>query len=201
MAGGTEKTPGSSGQASGAVDAGERVLHAAADLFAEWGYAGATTRAIAERAGVNEVTLFRRFGSKAGILRALGERVAHSTVRTVIAESADPQDARGTLLALARAEVRSAVRNGGLMLRLAFEARSVPEVADVLGTGLTGNLETLIDYLASRQRAGDLREDIPPAVLAEMFFALTSSLVMGRILTGAVQVPDTASKNAWSRHW
>ena len=30
-----------------------------------------TTSAIAEEAGVNEVTLFRRFESKAGILRAL----------------------------------------------------------------------------------------------------------------------------------
>ncbi|HGY10053.1 MAG TPA: TetR/AcrR family transcriptional regulator, partial [Oceanithermus profundus] len=46
----------------------ERLLEAALELLAERGYRGATTRAIAERAGVAEVTLFRRFGSKARLL-------------------------------------------------------------------------------------------------------------------------------------
>lgn len=41
-----------------------RILQAAIDLVGEYGYKGTTTRMIAERAGVNEVTLFRKFGSK-----------------------------------------------------------------------------------------------------------------------------------------
>lgn len=35
---------------------------------------GATTRRIAERAGVNEVTMFRRFGIKSALIRAAIER-------------------------------------------------------------------------------------------------------------------------------
>ena len=46
------------------------LLTAALQVLAERGLKGATTRAIAERAGVNEVTLFRRHGSKAALLRA-----------------------------------------------------------------------------------------------------------------------------------
>ena len=42
----------------------EQILAAAARLYAEHGFRGTTTRAIAEAAGVNEVTLFRIFGSK-----------------------------------------------------------------------------------------------------------------------------------------
>jgi AcrR family transcriptional regulator len=40
------------------------MLEAALDLFSAHGYAGVCTKAIAQAAGVNEVTLFRSFGSK-----------------------------------------------------------------------------------------------------------------------------------------
>ncbi len=42
----------------------DQLLEAAARIYAEVGYRGATTRRIAEAAGVNEITLFRQFGSK-----------------------------------------------------------------------------------------------------------------------------------------
>ena len=48
-----------------------RILAAAARVYAQYGFRGATTRLIANEAGVNEVTLFRTFGSKA----ELGRRV------------------------------------------------------------------------------------------------------------------------------
>lgn len=44
-----------------------RLIEAARDVFAERGYAGASTREIATRAEVTEVLLFRHFGSKAGL--------------------------------------------------------------------------------------------------------------------------------------
>lgn len=44
-----------------------RLLEAAQAVFAELGYAGATTKEIAARAQVGEVLLFRHFGSKAGL--------------------------------------------------------------------------------------------------------------------------------------
>lgn len=52
----------------------DKIIRAAIELVDEKGYKGATTRAIAERAGVNEVTLFRHFGSKQGILDAAIEK-------------------------------------------------------------------------------------------------------------------------------
>lgn len=46
----------------------ENVLAAAARIYAEHGFRGATTRRIARAAGVNEVTLFRLFGSKEALI-------------------------------------------------------------------------------------------------------------------------------------
>lgn len=48
----------------------ERILDAARSLAADRGFAGTTTKAIAQRAGVNEVTLFRLFGGKEALLEA-----------------------------------------------------------------------------------------------------------------------------------
>jgi AcrR family transcriptional regulator len=49
----------------------ERILEAAARVYAKHGFRGATTRLIANEAGVNEVTLFRTFGSKSALLEAV----------------------------------------------------------------------------------------------------------------------------------
>jgi len=47
------------------------LLNAAARVFARDGLAGATTRAISREAGVNEVTLFRQFGTKEHLIEAV----------------------------------------------------------------------------------------------------------------------------------
>ena len=47
----------------------EQLLVAAARVYGEVGYHGATTRRISVEAGVNEITLFRHFGSKDALLR------------------------------------------------------------------------------------------------------------------------------------
>lgn len=172
---------------SAANDTAERILAAAAELFAERGYTATTTRAIADRAGVNEVTLFRRFENKAGVLRALGESFKERMAGFVAPRLPDPSDVRGTLHTLAQLEIEGAIRDGGVAMRLALDARSVPEVADMLGEGPQANQRGLADYLASRQAAGDLRSDVEPAVMAEAFFALTSSLVMARQVLGSAE--------------
>jgi len=81
-------------------------------------------------------------------------------------------------------EVRHARQAGAAAMRLAFDATSEPEVMEVMGAGPDSNLEGLADYLAARQEAGDLRADLDPRVMAEAFFALTSTFIMSRLLLG-----------------
>jgi AcrR family transcriptional regulator len=57
------------------MDTRTELLKAAAAVFAQHGSRGSTTRRIADAAGVNEVTLFRYFGSKDALLQ---EAIAHT---------------------------------------------------------------------------------------------------------------------------
>ncbi|CAM5359336.1 TetR family transcriptional regulator OS=Lysinibacillus sphaericus OX=1421 GN=LS41612_14115 PE=4 SV=1 [Lysinibacillus sphaericus] len=47
----------------------QRIMDAALQLISEKGYTAATTKAIADLAQVNEVTIFRHFGNKEGLLK------------------------------------------------------------------------------------------------------------------------------------
>lgn len=58
----------------------ERIVEAALKLISEKGYRAATTKAIAELAQVNEVTIFRHFGNKRGILQAIIEKFSYGPV-------------------------------------------------------------------------------------------------------------------------
>jgi len=68
-----------------------RILAAAARVYAQYGFRGATTRLIATDAGVNEVTLFRTFGSKAQLLHAmLQSQVDSRSVPMLPSDIGDP---------------------------------------------------------------------------------------------------------------
>lgn len=53
-----------------------RILQAAARVYTQHGWRGATTRRIADEADVNEVTLFRHFGSKDALLEQMMRELA-----------------------------------------------------------------------------------------------------------------------------
>lgn len=56
-------------------DVRSRILSAAEEVFAERGYAGATTREIAERAGIGKRMLFYYFPTKDAVYRSVLERI------------------------------------------------------------------------------------------------------------------------------
>lgn len=160
-----------------------KILTAAAELFGERGYKGTTTRALAERAGVNEVTIFRYFGNKQGVLKALGASWASNFAGLAVDELSGTSDTASMLVRLAQIETAWARQSGAVAMRLALDRKTSPEVAEAMGEGgPEDNFLGLVAYLAKQQDAGDLRADLDPRVMAEVFFALTSSLAMSRQL-------------------
>src|SRR3954466_11940641 len=70
----------------------DRILEAAKRVYAKHGFRGATTRLIAIEADVNEVTLFRTFGSKAALFDSLMQsHVAQSPLPVLPDEPSNPE--------------------------------------------------------------------------------------------------------------
>jgi AcrR family transcriptional regulator len=81
----------------------DQLLAAAARVYAEAGYRGATTRRIAQEAGVNEITLFRHFGSKQSLLHEAVARAGGLRTDTLLPE--DPVDPAAELLRWATSHI------------------------------------------------------------------------------------------------
>lgn len=65
----------------------ENIMREAIKLFAEQGYYQTTTKQIAEKAGVNELTIFRHFGSKSNLFQVTTEHyVIDSHVDEILAD-------------------------------------------------------------------------------------------------------------------
>jgi AcrR family transcriptional regulator len=126
----------------------EQLLAATVRVVSEQGWQGATTRRIAEAAGVNEVTLFRHFGSKDVLIREAlcwnAERIPMPTLPE------EPGDARSELTAWARqhyehlVEVRAQIRRTiGEFERHPDAAAWPRRVPNRLGAQLESYLERL----------------------------------------------------------
>ena len=87
---------------SGVEDTRARILAAAREVFERNGTRGTTTREVAERAGVNEATLFRHFGSKRALLDAMREAAAGVEEFRAVLSSLPGRDVRADLRTIAR---------------------------------------------------------------------------------------------------
>lgn len=105
----------------------QQLLEAAIRVYSEAGFRGATTRRIAEEAGVNEVTLFRIFGSKSALI---AEAVrAHAESRAVAPLPEAPVDPQHELTAWAQADHRFLLSYGGMIRTAMAEMHERPECA------------------------------------------------------------------------
>jgi AcrR family transcriptional regulator len=76
---------------AGAVDGTtERILAATIQVYAEAGFRGTTTRRIAQEAGVNEITIFRQFGTKEALVKAALSRTHQEENPVNLGEPVDP---------------------------------------------------------------------------------------------------------------
>lgn len=104
----------------------ERILRAATELYAETGFRGTTTRQIAQRAGVNEVTVFRHFGSKTALLHEAIRCACARPVPNLLPEV--PERPREELLHWARATWDALWQRRGVIRTAMGESEEHPEL-------------------------------------------------------------------------
>jgi AcrR family transcriptional regulator len=189
-----------------AAEVRDRLLRAAADVFAEYGYEGTRVAEIAKAAGVSNAALYVHFGSKAELLvealRQRGPRLLSDVLH------ADPDRPIGEALIAAgrRLPARPDSRRS-LIVEALVAARRDPDVARLMRAHLGEREAWLADLVRAGQLAGELDEALAPDAVAHfcLLLAMGSALVPNdlhgidpeqwdqllRRLVGALSTPPT----------
>jgi AcrR family transcriptional regulator len=146
-----------------------RILAAAARVYAQYGFRGATTRLIANEAGVNEVTLFRTFGSKAELLQAMLQSQVSATAAPIIAEDVgDPQRSLTDWCALMLQYLRG---HSHLVRKTIAEAEERPDAACAACEGPNTASASLSTYVERLRDAGIAAPDADVQTAVSMFMS------------------------------
>jgi len=158
-------------------DTKAQIIEAAEQQFFDLGYKRATTRKIAQAAGVTEVTLFRHFINKQNLFMAVIDQNAMQPDSEEILNLSIEGDYRQDMLRLGRFMMRiMQERRDGMQLMLC-EAAHFPELQDVIGKAPLQLRNMIANYLQKRIDAGDI-VDRNPQVMAQGFLGFFFSYTM-----------------------
>ncbi|MEQ1693954.1 MAG: helix-turn-helix domain-containing protein [Gemmatimonas sp.] len=129
-----------------------RILHAAARVYAQHGWRGATTRRIADEAGVNEVTIFRQFGSKDALLEIAMRECARLEQDAVLPH--EPMHPERELYEWVHAHHASLASMRDIVRQMMSEAAERPETAMCAAEGPSGAFAQLRQYVVQLRRHG-----------------------------------------------
>ena len=130
----------------------DTLLEETARLYAEHGWRGTTTRRIAEAAGVNEVTIFRQFGSKEALLVQAIQQAAKDSDVHWLPEL--PKRLRPELHRWALAQHAMLCEKRGLIRACLAESEQRPDLAPLACEGGLIVFADLVRYLRVARRKG-----------------------------------------------
>jgi AcrR family transcriptional regulator len=156
----------------------DQLLDAAARLYAEAGYRGATTRRIAVQAGVNEITLFRHFGSKDALIREAIARAGSSIVPQPL--PATPREPYGELMQWARAHITELRERRSLIRMCMGEIEEHPGVFTGENTPPARAAKSLCQYLRRLRDTGIAKAQFDEVTASTMLMGVLFADAMGR---------------------
>lgn len=159
------------------MDVRERILRAALAVFTEVGFRGATTRRIAQEAGVNEITIFRHFGSKDRLLHEAIHRSDLAPAGSMLPEN--PRDPREELVSWGWEHFSHLLEIRSLLCTCLAEMQEHPEIIPER-TPSQDAMQMMAEYLGKLRDRGFTRASFDPQVMAPAFFGLLFADAMGR---------------------
>lgn len=173
--------PAASAKASDAASTRARLIAAASKVCAERGLQGTTTREIAEEAGVNEVTLFRQFGSKDKLMAAMFAEMGLAQAEALIDAEPDTNDLRQDLRRFARRLNDTLFANEALIRTLIGEAQRQPDSAKkIIYEAVRPMKQRLVDYIRRAQVSGVVRTDLNVEPSTDAFTGMLLSGMLRR---------------------
>lgn len=159
------------------MDVRDKILKAAVSVFSEVGFRGATTRRIAQTAGVSEITLFRHFGSKGRLLHEAITCEGTQAPRVPLPD--EPVDPRRELLAWAGNQLRNLRERRAFIRTCMAEIEEHPEVLPPGSPPAIATL-SLADYLRRLKARGTATAPFDPDIAAPMLMGTLFADAMGR---------------------
>jgi AcrR family transcriptional regulator len=138
----------------------QRLLGAAVETLNRDGIQGATTREIARRAGVNEVTLFRHFKSKEQLLRAVLQRGRTAQGAILDEDSSWKENLRESMERYARHYSHLGKNKDFSGAFLAEDHLWPKSMQAMIADVIRPVRERLVSILADAQKAGVVRSDL-----------------------------------------
>jgi len=167
----------------------EKILAAARQLFAEKGFEGTTTAAIARRAEVNEALIFRHFPGKMDLYSAiLKDKLDEERLARVIRAAGCPSLTVEEALRLMA--TRFAETHDSLFLRLYYHsALEGHDLANVFYEQFVSRYISLVEGLIQRGVDNGLFRPVDPPSAARAFTGMLRSYVLTRELFPSHGVP------------
>lgn len=152
------------------IDTKKCLLEATLKLISEKGYRGATTRKIAQEAGVTELTLFRHFGSKEKLFKELLGSYTFLPRLKELLPKLDGLSSREALELIATRFLLTLKERKSMVRIIYSEYTTYPEnIREVYNKFVLEMRTTLAAYFEGLQKRGVLRKNISPAMTARMF--------------------------------
>ena len=158
----------------------DQLLEAAARLYSEAGYRGATTRRIALQAGVNEITLFRHFGSKDALMREAITRAGASPVHQMLPDP--PKDPYRELRVWAKAHIAELRERRSLIRMCMGEIEEHPGIFSAKDSPPAAAAKALCHYLRRLRDAGLAKAQFDETAASAMLIGSLFADAMGRDL-------------------
>lgn len=162
-----------------------QILKVATELFSKLGYNGTTTREIAERVGISEAIIFRHFGTKQELYRAILDYKAEETVGHIWAESREAmcrRDDRAFFELLAKEILTFHNKDSTLLRLLCYSALEGHELAEQFyNTAVKAARDCLAKYIEERIRDGVFRP-YDPTTAARIFLGMVGNYAVTREL-------------------
>ena len=174
---------------SGAEQTRERIIQAAYTVFGNKGYAAATTRAIAAEAGVNEVTLFRHFGNKKNLFKAMVDTFYDFSGLSSIPQRLLTGDYRQELNMIGSRIVAVLKERKQIYRLLLSEVEAESEVRETMVTLPRRVRQMLAQYFEYQNAQGKMRP-VHPEIAAQAFMSMFMAFVTYDTIFGESPIPD-----------
>jgi AcrR family transcriptional regulator len=161
-----------------------RLLEAAIEMIGEAGWGGVTTRAVAERAGVNQALVHYHYRSVPGLLREAAYAAMSAVFEPVMLRLVETEDPEAALRGMCEAlmDIDPDAPEARAVVEATVQAMREQELGAQVRQMLALFRQELAQRLAASQAGGHLPADVEPAALATALVALLDGLALHRLI-------------------